>query len=169
MTKVLAAAQTSRRRTSSACAQNTLVALRWRSRTRAASAAGALSGGVRRSPLRSDPSGTADSVAALTARTSRLSPALLHGRQRHRRHRRRLDRAQAEVLAEPLTAGCRVGEAPDPLPPVADLERRGSSDRFPSSQTHLYMGQPGMRRLDPDYFRSMSATTSSAAAGWCPS
>jgi predicted Zn-dependent peptidase len=23
---------------------------------------------------------------------------------------------------------------------------------FPSSQTHLYMGQPGMRRLDPDYF-----------------
>jgi len=23
---------------------------------------------------------------------------------------------------------------------------------FPSSQTHIYVGQPGMRRLDPDYF-----------------
>lgn len=64
-----------------------------------------------------------------------------------------LDRAQAEVLAELLTAGLPAGEPPAPLPPVTDLER-GRVERiaFPSSQTHLYIGQPGMRRGDPDYF-----------------
>jgi zinc protease len=64
-----------------------------------------------------------------------------------------VDRAQAEVLAEVLTAGLPTGEPPPPLPPVADLGGEAVERiDFPSSQTHLYMGQPGMRRGDPDYF-----------------
>jgi zinc protease len=105
-------------------------------------------------PYAGDPSGTLESVAAITR------DALV---QFHRRHYTApnatiaivgaVDRAQAEVLAELLTAGLPAGEPPPSLPPVADLGA-GVMERidFPSSQTHLYMGQPGMRRGDPDYF-----------------
>jgi zinc protease len=45
------------------------------------------------------------------------------------------------------------GTAPPPLPAVAELGA-GKLQRisFPSSQTHVYLGQPGMARGDPDYF-----------------
>ncbi len=64
-----------------------------------------------------------------------------------------LSREQAENLAERLTAGLDTGEPPPELPPVPKLsdpilERLD----FPSTQTHVFAGQPGMRRLDPDYF-----------------
>jgi len=64
-----------------------------------------------------------------------------------------LSREQARDLAERLTAGLDTGEPPPALPPVPELsgpilERLS----FPSIQTHVFAGQPGMRRLDPDYF-----------------
>lgn len=64
-----------------------------------------------------------------------------------------LSREQARDLAEHLTAGLDAGEPPPELPPVPELsgptlERLS----FPSTQTHVFAGQPGMRRLDPDYF-----------------
>jgi zinc protease len=105
-------------------------------------------------PYASDPDGTLESIAAIT-RDELVAF--------HRRHYTApnatvaivgaVDRAQAEVLAEVLTAGLPEGEPPTPLPPVADLGA-GALQRidFPSSQTHLYMGQPGMRRGDADYF-----------------
>ncbi|MBB1125107.1 M16 family metallopeptidase [Thiospirillum jenense] len=64
-----------------------------------------------------------------------------------------LDRAQAEQLATQMTAHLPRGEAAAPLPAVPQATA-GSMNRinFPSSQTHLFAGQVGMKRGDPDYF-----------------
>ena len=64
-----------------------------------------------------------------------------------------VDRAQAEQLAEQITQGLPAGGHAPPLPEVAGLTE-GSLDRikFPSSQSHILMGQPGTYRGDPDYF-----------------
>ncbi|MCU7797746.1 MAG: insulinase family protein [Candidatus Thiodiazotropha sp. (ex Myrtea spinifera)] len=64
-----------------------------------------------------------------------------------------IDRKQAKAIAEQLTASLPAGEAVPPLPEVAPLQQ-AVTERipFPSSQSHLYLGQPGMRRGDPDYF-----------------
>lgn len=64
-----------------------------------------------------------------------------------------VDRAQAEQIAERLTVGLPRGEPAPTLPPVKELDSAVVHQRvFPSSQTHIYLGQPGMRRNDPDYF-----------------
>jgi zinc protease len=64
-----------------------------------------------------------------------------------------LDRAQAEQLAEQVVGTLPAGEAAAPLPPVAALEEAQSLHiEHPSTQTHVLLGQPGMRRGDPDYF-----------------
>jgi zinc protease len=64
-----------------------------------------------------------------------------------------LDRKQAEELASLLVGGMQAGEAASPLPAV-DRLKQASEQRiaFPSSQSHILLGQPGMRRGDPDYF-----------------
>jgi zinc protease len=64
-----------------------------------------------------------------------------------------VDRAQAEAIAKQLTAALPAGEHAAPLPPVGDLQgAKVERIAFPSTQSHLYLGQPGMRRGDPDYF-----------------
>lgn len=64
-----------------------------------------------------------------------------------------LDRARAEQAAERLVAGLSAGEAAPALPAVAALEApRRRSVRHPSQQTHILLGQPGVRRGDADYF-----------------
>ncbi len=64
-----------------------------------------------------------------------------------------LDRAQAERLAEQVMGALPAGDAAPALPRVGKLEAAREVRRsFPSSQTHIRMGQPGMRRGDPDYF-----------------
>ncbi|WP_245832047.1 M16 family metallopeptidase [Solemya velesiana gill symbiont] len=64
-----------------------------------------------------------------------------------------LDRAAAETLAEQLASGLPVGEPAAKLPEVGPLNAADMQDiAFPSSQSHILMGQPGMRRGDPDYF-----------------
>lgn len=105
-------------------------------------------------PYASDPSGSAESVSAI----SREQLATFHKTYYASRNATiaivgALTRAQAEELAERITARLPVGDAAPPLPEVPDLAA-GALDRiaFPSSQTHLYAGQPGMRRDDPDYF-----------------
>lgn len=64
-----------------------------------------------------------------------------------------LDRAGAERLAERVVGGLPAGEPAPELPPVKDLTA-AVEERIahPSQQTHILMGQPGMRRGDPDYF-----------------
>ena len=67
-----------------------------------------------------------------------------------------IDRAQAELLAETLTAGLPAGEAPPPIPPVRVVER-GTEQVIPhhATQSHLFLGLPGMKRGDPDFFSLM--------------
>lgn len=64
-----------------------------------------------------------------------------------------ITRQEAETLAERLAAGLPPGEAPPPIPPViagsAGVER---VIPHPASQSHIFLGQPGMKRLDADYF-----------------
>ncbi len=64
-----------------------------------------------------------------------------------------LDRKQAESLAERISSGMQAGEEAPALPQVAALKQASDkSVQFPSSQSHILLGQPGMHRGDPDYF-----------------
>ncbi|MDD2759729.1 MAG: pitrilysin family protein [Methylomonas sp.] len=63
-----------------------------------------------------------------------------------------LSRQQAEQTAEKLIAGLPVGEKSTEIPPVALPTRAGMQHiDFPSTQTHVLAGMPGMHRKDPDY------------------
>ena len=63
-----------------------------------------------------------------------------------------IDRADAEHIAQQLTAALPRGEAAPPLPeppmPPARIERIAN----PSAQAHIALGLPGMGREDPDYY-----------------
>lgn len=62
-------------------------------------------------------------------------------------------RPQAEQIAQTLTQALPTGEPAPALPPVKDLtEAKTLHLNFPSAQTHILLGQPGLSRLDPDYF-----------------
>jgi zinc protease len=64
-----------------------------------------------------------------------------------------LGRKQAEALAERVSSGMQAGEPAPALPQVADLKQASNNTvQFPSSQSHILLGQPGMHRGDPDYF-----------------
>jgi zinc protease len=64
-----------------------------------------------------------------------------------------VDRQQAQALAEQVVGSLPAGEAAAPLPPVAPLTAASSQHiEHQATQTHLLLGQPGMRRGDPDYF-----------------
>lgn len=105
-------------------------------------------------PYAGDPQGTKESVEAIT----RDDLVAAHGRYYVAKNAvvalvGAVSRQQAEQIAERLTSALPSGEMAPALPPVprldqAQLERIA----FPSSQSHLYLGQPGMRRGDPDYF-----------------
>ena len=65
-----------------------------------------------------------------------------------------VSRERAEAIAEQLTAGLPEASEPlPPLPPVAPLDA-ASTRRipYPSTQAHIFLGAPGMKRDDPDYF-----------------
>ena len=64
-----------------------------------------------------------------------------------------LSKKQARKLAEDLTSGLQRGEKAAPLPAVASLKKSALIKQgHPSTQTHILLGQPGMKRGDPDYF-----------------
>ena len=64
-----------------------------------------------------------------------------------------IDRKQAEQIAEHLTSQMETGKPAEPLPEVKPLQQVDKSHiSFPSSQSHILIGQPGMYRGDPDYF-----------------
>ncbi|HEY5790473.1 MAG TPA: pitrilysin family protein, partial [Gammaproteobacteria bacterium] len=105
-------------------------------------------------PYAAPPAGSEASLAALT----RDDVAAFH--RRHYVARNALlaivgavDRAQAEALATRVTAGLAAGEPAPPLPAVPALDGpREVHVEFPSAQTHVLVGQPGIGRGDPDYF-----------------
>ena len=64
-----------------------------------------------------------------------------------------LDRARAENLANDLAGEMIQGEKAPPLPEVSALTAAKTiTIHHPSTQTHILVGQPGVKRLDPDYF-----------------
>ncbi len=64
-----------------------------------------------------------------------------------------IDRKEAEILAESLSTTLATGEKAAPIPPVEPLkEARTVRIDFPSSQSHVYIGQTGNKRGDKDYF-----------------
>jgi len=105
-------------------------------------------------PYAADPTGTLETVAAL--RREELV-------EFHRRYYvadnavitivGALSQTQAQDLAEHLMAGLPRGRPAPELPPVPELSAPIlAAPDFPSTQTHIFVGQPGMRRRDPDYF-----------------
>jgi len=64
-----------------------------------------------------------------------------------------VDRKQAEAIARQITEGLPAGEHAPPLPDVQPLTQASEIKlEFPSTQAHIYIGQPGMKRGDEDYF-----------------
>ena len=63
-----------------------------------------------------------------------------------------VDRAAAERIAERVTSDLESGQHAPPLPPVPTVNGAELRESFPSSQTHIYVGQTGMARHDPDYY-----------------
>ena len=64
-----------------------------------------------------------------------------------------VDRKQAENIAEDITAGLEQGEKAKALANVSALEEANKVFiEHPSAQTHILVGQPGVKRGDPDYF-----------------
>lgn len=64
-----------------------------------------------------------------------------------------IDRKDAEKIAEQVVGKLPAGAAATTLPPVKPLaEAKVDYIAYPSAQTHILMGQPGITRDDPDYF-----------------
>ena len=105
-------------------------------------------------PYANDPSGTEASVKALTVDdlkafykqyyVARNAMVAIVGA---------LDRAAAEKLANTLVSGLPEGAAAAKLPEVASLADANIVKlSHPSTQSHVMLGQPGVRRADADYF-----------------
>ena len=64
-----------------------------------------------------------------------------------------VDQHQAKQLAEKLVAGLPLGQKPAEIPPV-EMPTKATMQHieFPSTQTHVLAGMPGVYRKDPDYF-----------------
>ena len=64
-----------------------------------------------------------------------------------------LTRAQAEIIAQRLTAGLPTGDADARIAPVL-IRIKPSEQRIPhpASQSHILIGTPGVARNDEDYF-----------------
>ena len=64
-----------------------------------------------------------------------------------------LEKSKAQVIADHLLTGLKAGESPAPLPPVQPLMAAKTLRKvFPSAQTHINSGLPGLKVGDPDYF-----------------
>jgi zinc protease len=105
-------------------------------------------------PYASHPSGTMQSVLALSREE------VLHYYRRYYVGNNAVvaivgavSRAQAEQLAEQVVGRLPAGEAAPALPEVAMLQAPSEQHiEHPSTQTHILLGQPGVRRGDDDYF-----------------
>ncbi|MDX1811567.1 MAG: pitrilysin family protein [Gammaproteobacteria bacterium] len=64
-----------------------------------------------------------------------------------------LTREQAEQIVKQVTGDLKAGEAAPALPAVNDLAKAENIDiDFPSTQSHILVGIPGVKRGDKDYF-----------------
>ncbi len=105
-------------------------------------------------PYASDPGGTQASLAAMVREDLvRMHKTYFVARNAVVAIVGAVDRKDAEKIAAQLTAGLAKGEPAPALPEVA-VRTEGVTNQidFPSSQSHIRLGQPGMSRDDPDYF-----------------
>jgi zinc protease len=64
-----------------------------------------------------------------------------------------LGREQARTIAEQLTSGLQAAAPLPALPPIPRLAKEQESRiAHSATQAHILIGQPGIKRLDPDYF-----------------
>lgn len=64
-----------------------------------------------------------------------------------------VERWQAEEIVKALVSALPAGEKAAALPPVKPLtEAKKIVIDYPSAQTHIFVGQPGIKRGDDDYF-----------------
>ncbi len=105
-------------------------------------------------PYAADPTGNIESVKAIT----REDLVATHQRLYVAKNALvaivgAVGRTQAEAIADQVTGGLKPGNQMPKLPPVKPLQAAIDEQiPFPSTQAHLYIGQPGMRRGDVDYF-----------------
>jgi zinc protease len=66
-----------------------------------------------------------------------------------------IPRAEAEAIAERLTANLPAGSPPPALPPVGNPDATPLRIAHPASQAHIMVGAPALKRGDPDYFPLM--------------
>lgn len=105
-------------------------------------------------PYASDPAGTTESIKAM----SRDDLVMFHDRYYVGNNATiaitgAIDRQQAEKIAEQVIGQRPAGQVAANLPNVAKLDAAYEKRiEFPSSQSHVLVGQPGMKRGDPDYF-----------------
>jgi len=65
---------------------------------------------------------------------------------------------QVRAVIERLSAGWARGRAPIPVPPAPAAPKEFQQSILPmpdAAQLHFYMGHPGIRRSDPDFYRLM--------------
>ncbi|HHH47999.1 MAG TPA: insulinase family protein [Gammaproteobacteria bacterium] len=105
-------------------------------------------------PYAGQPSGTEATVKALTPEKLRAFYQRYYvGRNAVIAIVGDLDRAAAATLAERIIGKLPAGEPAPELPAVKDLTKAVEvSIEHPSTQTHILLGAPGMKRGDPDYF-----------------
>lgn len=78
-----------------------------------------------------------------------------------------LDRTQAEALVEKIVVNLPAGYHADALPEVPELKQAEEVRiDYPSAQTHIYVGQPGMTRTDKDYMPLYVANHSFGGSGF---
>lgn len=63
-----------------------------------------------------------------------------------------VERDLAERIAERMTGQLALGRKAPALPSVPAVNGGELRESFPSSQTHIYVGQVGVARHDPDYY-----------------
>lgn len=105
-------------------------------------------------PYAMSPSGTTDSIKAITREmiqafhskyyVSKNAVIAITGA---------VSKEEAEDIAEQITKGMTKGKIAEPVSVVSSLEQGSVKNiSHPSTQTHVRLGQPGVKRGDPDYF-----------------
>ncbi len=78
-----------------------------------------------------------------------------------------VDRAQAEALTERLVSGLNSGQRAADLPEVKMLSKaREIRIEYPSRQSHIFVGQPGMKRTDEHYLALYVANHAFGGSGF---
>lgn len=77
-----------------------------------------------------------------------------------------LPRAEAERIAQSLTADLPAGSAEAPLPPVTLPKAEVQKVAHPAAQSHIHVGLPAVRRGDPDYFPLLVGNYSLGGGGF---